>query len=220
MNSATSLFLQIVFIVVAALGAYSFVTAAREGEARRLCVPICSLNPDYAARNRTAPEFELPDLDGRKVKLSDFRGKVVVVNFWTKTCRPCLEEMPSLSELAKILKHEQDIVFITITTDESADDARATLRSVLGEVPEFMTLVDSENKVVRELFGTRLYPETWFIDPKGVVRARIDGPRDWLQMAPLTIDFAHSLQGPLTCDVEINKRIPVGPQCNDIPVSG
>lgn len=209
-----------VFVVLAALGVYSFVTAAKEGESRRLCSPVCSLSPDYAGRNRTAPDFELPTLDGRKVRLSDYRGKVVVINFWSKTCKPCIDEMPSLNDLGAILRERDDIVLLTVTTDESVEDASGTLQSILRSKGNFVTMVDPGGEVVAGKFGSKLYPETWFIDPRGVIRARIDGPRDWLQLAPLTIDFAKTLESPLACDVEFDHRKPVGNQCSGIPQAG
>ncbi len=192
---------QVVVAVLAGFATFGFVATAQDGEKRRSCTALCALRPDYSARNRLAPDFELPDLDGRKVKLSSFRGKTVILNFWTKTCRPCLEEMPSLASLAKGMRPYKDLAFVTITTDESAADARDTLKSVLGgnEIP-FIVLVDSESSVVRDKFGTKLFPETWFIDPKGVIRVRFDGPRDWA--GPLPLDLAKSLGGPIPCDVQ------------------
>ena len=77
---------------------------ARDAETRRACVPACAMRPNYAGRNRTAPDFELEDVKGGKVRLSEYRGKTVVLNFWTTTCQPCLEEMPSIAELAKVLE--------------------------------------------------------------------------------------------------------------------
>jgi peroxiredoxin len=220
MNSGTSLFLQMMFVVLAAFGVYSFVGAAKEGESRRLCTSVCSLAPDYAGRNRTAPDFELPSLEGSPVRLSDYRGKIVIVNFWSKTCKPCIEEMPSLNDLGSILGERDDIVLLTITTDESAADALGTLQSVLRSKGNFVTLVDPGGEVVAGKFGSKLYPETWFIDAEGVIRARIDGPRDWLELAPLAIDFAKSLQSPLSCDVEFDNRQPKGNQCTGIPQAG
>jgi peroxiredoxin len=223
MSSSTgtgALLPQLLFIAAAASLVYSFVAAAKDGETRRTCAPLCSLGPDYAGLNRTIPDFELPDLDGKPVKISDFRGRVVILNLWTKTCRPCLEEMPSLADLAKVLERHPEIQLLTITTDESAEDARDTLRSVLGANVRLATLVDSQSKVVRELLGTRLFPETWFIDPNGVIRARIDGPRDWRALTPLTLDFAKSIQGPLACEVEFDRRVPQGNACQDIPFAG
>ncbi len=219
-KGSLSLAVQMGFVVLAAAGVYSFVASAKEGEIRRVCTSICSLAPDYADRDRLAPDFELPDLAGNKVRLSDYRGKVVIVNFWTKTCQPCLNEMPSLSDLAKVLEKHKDIVLLTITTDESAADAAQTLQSVLGERAPFVTLVDSESSIVRDKFGTKLYPETWFIDPRGVIRARIDGPRDWHKMAPLAIEFAETISGPLSCPVTFRQREAQGGLCDDVPVSG
>lgn len=192
---------QAAVIGLAAVFVYSFVSAAKDGEQRRRCANLCHLAPDYAARNRIAPDFELPSLEGKTVRLSDFRGKVVVLNFWTKTCRPCLEEMPSVAELAQMLARRGDAVVVTVTTDESAQDARATLSSVLGGAPPaFVTLVDPEAEVVSGKYGTKLYPETWIIDPKGVIRARFDGPRDWA--SPLAVELATGVASPLACTVE------------------
>src|SRR5688572_30789666 len=101
---------QLGFTLVAAAGVYSFVTSAQDGERRRLCTPACALRPDYANANRTAPDFDLPTLDGTNKKLSDYRGKVVILNFWTTTCKPCLEEMPSLADFARVLSKEKDMV--------------------------------------------------------------------------------------------------------------
>jgi thiol-disulfide isomerase/thioredoxin len=209
---------QLIVGVLAVLGTWGFVATAKDGERRRGCTALCALRPDYAARNRLAPDFELPDLDGKKVKFSSFRGRTVILNFWTKTCRPCLEEMPSLASLAKAMRPHKDLAFVTITTDENAADARDTLKSVLGgnEAP-FIVLVDPEGDVVRGKFGTKLFPETWFIDPKGVIRVRFDGPREW--DGPMPLDLAKSLSAPIPCEVSYSSGEARGPSaglCNDI----
>jgi len=191
---------QVVVIVLAAFGVYGFVSTIKDSEVRRACSALCALKPDYAGRNRLAPDFELPRMKGGKAKLSDYRGKVVILNFWTKTCRPCLEEMPSLATLGKALGPHSDVVLLTITTDESAEDAKATLKSVLGSSdPPFEVLIDAEASVVRDKYGTKLFPETWYVDKSGVIRARFDGPREW--DSPLPLDIAKSLSTPLPCDV-------------------
>jgi thiol-disulfide isomerase/thioredoxin len=201
---------ELAFIGCAALGVYGFVTAAKDGETRRSCTSLCALRPEYAARNRVAPDFELPSINGRKVRLSSYRGKVVILNFWTKTCRPCLEEMPSISDLAKALKAHPNVALVTVTTDDDAKDARDTLKSVLGGgEPPFEVLIDSESSVVREKYGTKLFPETWFIDQQGVIRARFDGGRAWA--TPMTIDLAESLNNPIVCEVTFDGGKPRGP---------
>jgi len=199
---------QLGFIVLAALAVYAFVATARDGEGRRACTPLCTMRPNYAGNNRLAPEFELANLEGKKVRLSDYRGDVVILNFWTKTCRPCLEELPSLGDLAKVLKRQKGIQLVTICTDDTAAEAKETLKSVMGGDVPFEVLMDPDSKVVADKYGTTLYPETWFIDPTGVIRARIDGQRDWA--TALTIDLAKSLASPQTCDISFNKGVPRG----------
>ncbi len=171
------------FVGVAAVCAYSFVSVAKEGETRRRCAPTCLLKPNYAGFERLAPRFNLKDTKGQDVSLESFRGKVVVLNFWTKSCGPCMEEMPALVEMTHILSPMSDVAVVTVSTDESAEDAKATLRTVVREQVPFAVLVDSDLKVVRDKFGTSLYPETWIIDKRGVVRARFDGPREWSSAA-------------------------------------
>lgn len=170
---------HIAFVVAAAVAVYSFVSVAKEGELRRRCSPTCILRPNYAGYEKKAPSFTLKDINGKDVPIESYRGKVVVLNFWTKTCGPCMEEMPDVADLSRILHPLNDVAVVTVSTDETAEDARATLKSVLREEAPFPVLMDPDAKVVREQFGTSLYPETWIIDKDGVVRARFDGKREW-----------------------------------------
>ena len=167
------------FVVVAAIAVYSFVSVGKEGELRRRCTPTCILHPNYAGYGKRAPNFTLKDTRGRDVSLESYRGKVVVLNFWTKTCGPCMEEMPDIADLARILKPISDVAVVTVSTDETAQDATDTLKAVLKDEPPFSVLMDPDLKVVRDKFGTSLYPETWIIDKDGIVRARFDGAREW-----------------------------------------
>jgi peroxiredoxin len=201
--------LQMGFIVIAALAVYAFVSMARDSETRRACVPVCAMRPTYAGRNRTAPDFTLPDADGNQVRLSQYRGKTVVLNFWTTTCQPCLEEMPSIADLAKVLAKRDDVVVLTISTDLTKDVALTALHTLLREPkPPFSVLFDPESTVVHDKFGTELFPETWVIDPKGVIRARFDGARDWSNA--LVLDLIESFQRPATCAVEFQAGRAVG----------
>jgi thiol-disulfide isomerase/thioredoxin len=201
---------QFTCIGLAAAGVYSFVSSARDGETRRACTPLCAMHPDYASRNRTAPDFELPKLGGGTAKLSSYRGKIVILNFWTKTCRPCLEEMPGIASLGKALAPHDDMALLTISTDDTLEDARETLKSVLGGAePPFVVMIDPDSKVVAERFGTKLYPETWFIDRSGVIRARVDGGREW--NASLTLDLLRSFDDPIQCGVLYHEHQAQGP---------
>src|SRR5690606_1952785 len=97
------------FVVVAAIGVYSFVSVSKEAETRRRCSPTCLLRPTYAGHAKKAPNFTLKDTKGAEVSLESYRGRVVVLNFWTKTCAPCMEEMPEIAELTRILAPKKDV---------------------------------------------------------------------------------------------------------------
>jgi peroxiredoxin len=129
----------------------------------------------YLGDGLLAPDFTLQDKDGKPWRLRDHRGKVVVMNFWTITCQPCVEEMPSLVTLADIAKHRQDIELVAITSDKDW----AAVAPIFPPRSNLTVLFDPERKIIRDKFGSRLFPETWVIDPEGVVRLRVDGPRDW-----------------------------------------
>ena len=195
---------QVAFVIVAALLVYGFVGVTKEGELRRVCSAPCYLHPDYLGADRRAPDFSLKDLKGNTVTLESLRGKVVVLNFWTKTCGPCLEEMPQLAEMAQIIRDRHDVVVVTVSTDDGPDDVKPTLQTVLHGDPPFMVLFDPDAKTVQGKYGTHLFPETWLIDPRGVIRARFDGARDWTN--PLVVNFIDSLRGGDYCPVTINGK--------------
>ncbi|AKU96489.1 Thiol:disulfide oxidoreductase related to ResA [Labilithrix luteola] len=200
---------HIAFVLVAAVGVFSFVTVAKEGESRRRCSATCLLRPEYAGYERLAPDFKLKDTKGHDISLSSYRGKVVVLNFWTKTCGPCMQEMPEIADLARILKPMDDVAVVTISTDESAQDASGTLKSVLREEPPFSVLIDPEgSQVVASKFGTNLYPETWIIDKNGVIRARFDGAREWSSAA--VVQMVDEIRGGAYCDVQARQGKFVG----------
>jgi peroxiredoxin len=200
---------QLAFIAVAAVGVYSFVSASQRDLKRASCTALCKLNPAYAGDNRKAPDFDLPDMSGNRVKLSSFRGKTVILNFWTKTCNPCLEEMPAVAELAKIARGRGDIVVLTVSTDEGPEAVRDTLKVALGgsDIP-FPVLFDPESDVVLGRFGTKLFPETWIIDKDGIIRARFDGARDWA--APLAVEVGASVARGASCPIEFYDSKPRG----------
>ncbi len=193
---------QIAFVIVASLFVYSFVSVTKEGEARRVCSAPCLLHPDYMAAERLAPDFALKDLRGNTVTLASLRGKVVILNFWSKTCGPCLEEMPELVDLTKVVRDRSDVAVVAVSVDEGPDDVRPTLQTVLREEPPFIVLFDPDSHVVGGKYGTRLFPETWFIDKRGVIRARFDGAREW--NTPLMVNYIDALRGGQYCAVKID----------------
>lgn len=172
--------------------------AAADGETRRRETPVRALIGDaafdalttgtahpqhYVGDDRTAPDFELQDAEGQTWRLSEHRGKVVVMNFWTVTCQPCVEEMPSLIELQQVIGDRDDIELVTVSVD--AD--HATTRTVVPQSSGLTVLIDADRSIVRDGYGTRQFPETWIIDPDGVIRLRVDGPRPWSSALALNV---------------------------------
>jgi peroxiredoxin len=195
---------EFAYVAMAAIGVYSFVAVAKEGESRRRCSATCLLRPNYAGSERVAPSFQLQDTSGQEVSLDAYKGKVIVLNFWTRTCGPCMEEMPEIAELARVVQPMGDVAVLTISTDETAKEAMLAASSALQEMPPFPILMDPEGKSAAQKFGTKLFPETWIIDKKGFIRARFDGTREWSSAA--VIEFIEPIRtGSGTCEVQVNE---------------
>ena len=193
---------QVGFVVLAALFVYGFVAVSKEGETRRVCSAPCLLHPSYMGADRRAPGFTLQDLAGKTVTLESLRGKVVVLNFWSKTCGPCLEEMPDLAELTKLVRNRPDVAVVAVSVDDGPDDVRPTLQTVLHEEPPFTVLFDPDSKIVGARYGTRLFPETWFIDKNGIIRARFDGAKAWNDA--MVVEYIDTLRRGEWCNVKID----------------
>ena len=139
--------------------------------------------PHYLGASLLAPDFTLPKQGGGEWKMSDQRGKVIVMNFWTVTCRPCIQEMPTIELLAEIIEDWGDVEIVAVSTDRTWEEAE----TIIPRTSRITSLLDSERKVVTGQFGTNLFPETWIIDADGVVRFRFDGALDWSN--PVALDL-------------------------------
>lgn len=111
-----------------------------------------------------APDFHARLLDGTELGLSDFRGQVVVLNFWFIACPPCLLEMPDLNELVDRFAGKP-VVFLGLTPDRPAD-----LRSFL-EFRPFKYSIIPDATPVAELYGVRAAPVHMIIDPQGRIHS-------------------------------------------------
>jgi peroxiredoxin len=122
-----------------------------------------------------APNFSLPDLEGKKVNLTDFKGKVVLLNIWATWCAPCVEEMPSMEKLYQELKGE-DFELLAISVDEAGAEAVKPFmeKHKLG----FPVLLDTKGEI-KNLYQATGVPESFIIDKYGMIVGKIIGPRDW-----------------------------------------
>jgi cytochrome c biogenesis protein CcmG, thiol:disulfide interchange protein DsbE len=132
-----------------------------------------------------APDFTVKDNE-RTVKLSDYRGQVVVLNFWASWCPPCIQETPSLVEMQSRLKDKGVIV---LAVSEDADEA--AYHRFLQRFNSNLIAVRDPSAKTKGLYGTVLIPETFIIDRKGVVRRKFISAVDW--NSPEITDFLTKL---------------------------
>ena len=119
-------------------------------------------------------EITLPDLDGHMVRISDFRGKVVFLNFWTTWCPSCRVEMPSMERLHRRFK-DKGFVMVAINLQESRKQVKGFFRK---QDLTFMSLLDKDGKVGTR-FGIRNIPTTYILDKKGKILGAAMGAREW-----------------------------------------
>ena len=121
-----------------------------------------------------APPFQLQTLDGRPVRLEDYRGSVVLVNFWATFCLPCVEEMPSLERLWQ--QHRADgLVVLGLSVDEGVDEVRKFQADHTLSFP----IAHDSGKAIATSWGTEKVPETYVISRSGEVRTKVMGAVDW-----------------------------------------
>lgn len=136
--------------------------------------------PDYrqgepSLRGRVPKDFSLT-LDGKPAKLSDLRGKVVLLNFWASWCQPCVAEAPSLNLLQQ---HIAPLGGTILGVNVGINDDQAAYEKFLTDYRiSFPTYRDATEKLAVS-WGTTAYPETYVIDRKGRIDRKIIGPQDW-----------------------------------------
>jgi thiol-disulfide isomerase/thioredoxin len=121
------------------------------------------------------PALSLKDADRRTHDLADYRGKVVLVNFWATWCEPCRDEMPALQRLQESLR-DQGLVVLTINVGDSEEKAAAFFDQAGLRLP---VLFDKDWSVSRSLWKVRLLPATFIVDRKGAIRYSVLGEVNW-----------------------------------------
>jgi thiol-disulfide isomerase/thioredoxin len=154
--------LQYLYLAMAVLTALQLSQAASCGE----LVPF--------AQKPESPPLKLPDLSGQQHNISDYRGKVVLVNFWASWCQPCLQEMPSMQRLHEKMR---DRPFSILAVDVEESKSKVWRFKKLLNI-SFTVLMDSKAEVARQ-WDTKIFPTSYLVDGEGRIRYGVRGALEW-----------------------------------------
>ena len=158
---------SIVFSVLLTVGALSTVWADHAADFARVGLVALDEGTEQL-------DFELEDLDGKKNKLSDLKGRVVLLNFWATWCPPCREEKPSMQELHEALG-DDGLVVLAVNLQE---DKKSVAQFMKDRDFSFPVWLDATG-YVGSVYGARSIPTTYVIDREGFVLGGAIGGRDW-----------------------------------------
>ena len=134
-------------------------------------LPACNRGAHPAQTGKLAPDFTVSD-GTTTVHLASYRGKVVLLNFWATWCAPCVIEVPSLMQL----HHDMpNLVILAVSIDE---DPEAYKSFIASHHMDLITVRDPSQSAPK-LFHTDMWPETYLIDRKGIIRSKFIGAQDW-----------------------------------------
>lgn len=157
-------------LALGALSAPAWAQTSGAGKINYASVP--NLQP--MKEETAAPDFTLGDPGGKRLSLKDFRGKVVLLNFWASWCVPCREEMPALQRLHQEFS-AKGFVVVAVNVKDDREEAAALVKQLKLSYP---ILLDPEGEVGL-LYGAWGLPTTYIIGRKGRSLARMWGPAEW-----------------------------------------
>jgi cytochrome c biogenesis protein CcmG, thiol:disulfide interchange protein DsbE len=127
-----------------------------------------------AVVGQPAPDFELNDLQGNKVSLQNFRGSVVLINFWATWCDTCREEAPGIQKLIEDKEFGTGLQTLKILFHDSEGNAGRYMKE---KNFTFRVLVDDRQTSLD--YGVRAVPESFLVSKKGILKHKLIGPVDW-----------------------------------------
>ena len=141
-----------------------------------------AMSADTATPLRKAPQFTLQDPERQVHRLTDFSGKVVVVNFWASWCVPCRQELPSMNRASRA-QPDEVVIWLAVNVGED----REAVEAFRKDYPiAFTVLLDTDGRVSKDWRVTGM-PTTFVINPKGEIAHQIVGKRDWDDAAHLQL---------------------------------
>lgn len=169
-------------IIIAIALATAGLTIYFDNTSPGISAPVASGQPTQ--QGEEAPDFTLTDIHGKTHKLTDFRGKKVILNFWASWCPPCVKEFPDL--LAVAASDPDGIILLALSSDFEKEPMDRFLKKLERQNPErfkgrnVIIALDKDATITQNIFQTHLLPETILIDEKGIMRHKISGA-NWEQ---------------------------------------
>lgn len=130
-----------------------------------------------------APDFELPTLEGETIKLSDYRGKKIILNFWASWCPPCKAEMPFMQSFYEKNKDKVEIVAVNLT---NIDNGRTAIKEFVEDYGLTFPIPLDEEGEIGQLYQAFSIPTSYIIDSNGIITKKVIGPMDEEMMEALT----------------------------------
>lgn len=151
--------------------------------------PLEIIDISTAERDDVIPNFSFTDINGRKFNIVDFRGKVLILNFWASWCAPCVIEFPKLVSLSK---QNPDMVIIALSGDTNMENIEKFLKKHPVDTNNFYVALDKRREIATNIFQTFKLPESIIISPEGRMVRKVLGDTDWL--GPDMVGFLTDLQ--------------------------
>lgn len=171
-----SLFINAAVLILIALAAYIATLHLENHKPDIIVQPEAPV--EKVQTGQTAPDFTFSATDGKTYPLSDFKGKIIILNFWASWCPPCIKEFPHFIKAAQTFK--DDIIFIGVSSDLNENAMNKFLTKIEGDLkaPNILIALDADQNITKNLFQTYRLPETILIDQNQVMRTKIIGA-DW-----------------------------------------
>lgn len=126
----------------------------------------------------TAPDIVLKTLHNEQIRLSDLRGKPVIVNFWATWCPPCQREMPDLQKFYNDYKSHVEFLSVHLTSQDSREKVAPFMEQYRITFP---VVLDTKGKILK-LYNIQTIPTTYILDKNGIIRKKVIGPLTYKQL--------------------------------------
>jgi thiol-disulfide isomerase/thioredoxin len=170
-----SIFLGLIVVIGVAFGIIYFTKGSKENTQENPAIKTKEALQEAPKEGFLAPQFALNDLSGNLVRLTDLKGKVVLLNFWASWCAPCRREIPSLERLYQMRK-DKGFKIVAVNGERASPSQIASFADANGM--SFPILLNPQGDVGGN-YWVRAIPTSFLLDKKGVIRWKIVGGREW-----------------------------------------